>query len=158
ATGFSRSLEGARQFSADWRTYFASASYAHAWMLPLIGRWGETLFPGFVALVLGAAGALIGWAAGGRRRELSILYSGMGLFAYWASLGPDAGLYSVMYTAMPVFTLLHAPSRFGLLVTLALSVLAGLAITSALARSSKPLLVTAILAVVASAELVVPLR
>jgi hypothetical protein len=159
ATGFSRSLDGARQYSADWRTYFASSSHAHAWMLALIGRWGEPLFPGFVALIFGLAGVAIGWF--GRWRETVSLYGGLGVLAYWASMGPSAGLYSVLYSAIPVFTLLHAPSRFGLIVALALSVLAGIAIAALLSRFSKPstaLLATFCLGVVAAAELLVPLR
>jgi len=164
ATGFFRSLEGARQYSADWRTYFASSSYAHAWMLRLIGRWGEPLFPGFIALVFGPSGAVVGWLARGRARETSILYGGLALLAYCASLGPEGGLYSLLYSTLPVFTLLHAPSRFGLIVVFALAVLTGVAVAALLARlsrSSGPLtssVVAMVLAVIASAELIVPLR
>lgn len=156
--GFGRSLEGARQYSADWRSYLASSSYAHAWMLSFIGDWGETIFPGFIALLFGLAGAVVGWAARGRWREVSILYGSLAALAFWASSGPTAGLYSVLYSALPVFTLMHAPSRFGLIVTFALSVLAGIAIAALLARVSRPWFVALVMAVVAAAELIVPLR
>jgi hypothetical protein len=157
ATDFTRSLDEARRYSADGRTYLASGSYAHSWMLKLIGHWGELLFPGFVASMFGLAGAVVGWFARGRLRELSVLYASLGGLGYWASLGPRAGLYSAMYAAIPVFTFLHAPSRFGLVVALALSVLAGIAITALLARVSRPTLVGIVLAFAATAELVVPL-
>jgi hypothetical protein len=158
ATDFNRSLDEARRYSADWRTYFASGSYAHAWMLTLIGHWGELLFPGFVASMFGLAGALTGWFARGRLRELSVLYASLAGLAFWASLGPRAGLYSALYSALPVFSFLHAPSRFGLVVALALSVLAGIALTALRARVSRPTLVGAVLAIAAAAELLVPLH
>jgi hypothetical protein len=158
ATDFNRSLDEARRYSADWRTYFASGSLAHAWMLKLIGHWGELLFPGFVASVFGLAGACVGWLARGRLRELSVLYASLGGLSYWASLGPQAGLYSALYSTVPVFTFMHAPSRFGLVVVLALSVLAGIALAALLARVSRPTFVGIALAVAATAELVVQLR
>jgi hypothetical protein len=158
ATDFTRSLDEARRYSADWRTYLASGAYAHSWMLKLIGQWGELLFPGFVATVFGLAGAGIGWFARGRLRELSVLYASLGCLGCWASLGPRAGLYGALYSAIPMFTFLHAPSRFGLVVVLALSVLAGIAITALLARVSRPTLVGIVLAVAATGELVVPLH
>jgi len=138
ATGFSRSLDEARQWSADWRTYLASSAYAHAWMLPLIRHWNEVLFPGFVAAVSGAAGLGIGWLSRGRLREVSILYGGLAALAFWASLGPGAGLYRVLYDGVPAFSLMHAPSRFGVVVAFALSVLAGVSISALLAKLGGP--------------------
>lgn len=138
ATGFVRPLDEARLWSADWRTYFASSAHAHAWMLPIIGRWNEVLFPGFVALVSGVAGLGVGWLARGRLREVSILYGGLAALAFWASLGPDAGLYNVLYSSVPAFSLLHAPSRFGVVVAFALSVLAGVSMSALLARLGGP--------------------
>lgn len=138
ATGFSRSLDESRLWSADWRTYLASSAYAHAWMLPIIRHWNEVLFPGFVAAVSGAAGLGVGWVAGGRLREVSILYGGLAALAFVASLGPDAGLYRVLYAGVPAFSLMHAPSRFGVVVAFALSVLAGVSIAALLARLDGP--------------------
>jgi 4-amino-4-deoxy-L-arabinose transferase-like glycosyltransferase len=137
-SGFSRSLVEARLFSAHWRTYFASSAYAHAWMLPIVRHWNEILFPGFVAVVAGVAGLGIGWRARGRLREVSILYGGLGALAFWASLGPDAGLYRVLSSSVPAFSLMRAPSRFGLVVAFALSVLAGVSISALLARLGRP--------------------
>lgn len=128
--GFGRSIDAARQWSADWRAYLASSAYAHAWVLPILGHWNEVLFPGFVALTFGVAGSVMGWLSGGRSREASILYSGLAGLAFWASFGPKGGLYRVLYNWMPGFDLLRAPSRFGLVVAFALSVLAGIGIST----------------------------
>src|SRR4029453_5447530 len=104
STGFGRTLDAARQYSADWRAYFASSAYAHAWILRLIGHWKEVLFPGFVALTFGTLGAFLGWFRRGRARELAALYGGLVVLVLWASLGPDAGLYSVLYRLIPLFS------------------------------------------------------
>jgi hypothetical protein len=156
ATGFHRPLDAARQWSADWRAYFASSSPAHAWLLRLIGTWNEVLFPGFVALASGLAGLVAGWVARGPLREASILYGALAALALWASFGPAGGLYGVLYAAVPVFNLLQAPSRFGVVVTFALSVLAGLAISGLLRKLSRPLLATIVLLAVTVTELRVP--
>jgi hypothetical protein len=159
-TGFTRSLAEAQQWSAHWRTYFASSAYAHAWMLPLIRHWNEVLFPGFVALLMGTAGFVVGWRRGGRWREVSVLYGGLAVVAFWASLGPDAGLYRVLNAAVPAFSLLRAPSRFGMVVALALSVLAGVAISALLAKIRRPAAAAAVASIMAATavlELAVPL-
>src|SRR4029077_1838091 len=114
--------------------------------------------------------------ARGRLREVSILYGSLGALAFWASLGPGAGLYRVLYSGVPAFNLLHAPSRFGIVVAFALSVLAGVSISALLARledrvraragtglpaagdvSRRPALAAVILTTAAIAELAVPL-
>jgi len=61
----------------------------------------------------------------------------IGGFAFWGSFGPAAGLYSVLYTSLPVFTFLRAPGRFGILVVLALCVLALVALQGLLATRSR---------------------
>ena len=129
--GFGRSLADAGRFSADWRAYFASSALAHRWMLGLIGHWNEVLFPGFVTLIGGIAGLVVGLRVGGRFREISLLYGGLGALACWASFGPSAGLYTVFFNLIPPFALMRAPSRFGVVVTLTLVVLAGIAVRRA---------------------------
>ena len=171
--GFVRSVDAARQWSADWRAYLASSAYLHAWLLPIIRHWNEVLFPGFVAGTFGLAGSAIGWRARGRSREASVLYGGLALLAFWTSFGPDAGLYRVLYAVVPGFGLLRAPSRLGIVVVLALSVLTGVAIatwlsrlgrsgepsstTSGRATLGRPAVVTFVLTAVAVMELTVPL-
>jgi hypothetical protein len=133
-SGFERTLEGSRQHSADWRAYLASGSQLHAWLLAYLGHWNELLFPGFLSVIFGVVGVLVGWRAGGRRREAVLLYGILGVAAAWASFGPVAGLYSVLYRLIPTFSLLRAPSRFGLVVSFALAVLASIGIASLLER------------------------
>ncbi len=59
-----------------------------------------------------------------RDRETALLYGSIGLLAFWASLGPRAGLYTVFYNVIPVFSFLRAPERMGIVVILSLAVLA----------------------------------
>jgi hypothetical protein len=134
-TGFSRSLDDARRWSALVRSYLASGANAHSWMLPLIRDWNRAvLFPGFVAVALGVAGLVIAYrdrtpsarewrfTAG---RETALLYASIGVLTFWASLGPEAGLYTLFYKTIPVFSFLRAPERMGVVVVLSLAVLAG---------------------------------
>jgi hypothetical protein len=152
--GFRRELEQARPYSSNWSDYLASSSHAHAWMLPYLPPWVEVAFPGFIALGFGLAGA---WLARRRHRgEVVAIYGGLALLAFWASFGPAGLLYTVLYKTVPLFAWLRAPARFGLLVALCLSVLAGPAVAALAHRSSRPGFVAFVLAVLAAAELKVP--
>jgi hypothetical protein len=97
-------------------------------MLPLLGTWKEVLFPGFVATIFGLTGAIVGLRRSARK-DTVVLYIAIGLLACWLSFGPEAGLYSVMYRAVPAFSLMRAPARFAIVLVLALSVLAALSVT-----------------------------
>ena len=153
--GFQRELKDAVQFAANWSDYLASSSYAHAWMLSHLPQWSDVLFPGVVTLMLGGWGA---WVAGrDRRRELLALYGGLTLLAFWASFGPTGLLYSGLYKAVPMFTWLRAPARFGLIVGFGLSVMASVGAAAWLRRARRPGLLTAALVIVAAGELVVPI-
>jgi hypothetical protein len=156
--GFGRTLADAVRYSADWRAYFASSATAHRWMLKLIGHWNEVLFPGFVAGIGGAAGMVIAARRPGRFREIAVLYGGLALLAGWASFGPAGGLYTLFYRALPPFALMRAPSRFGVVVTLALVVLAGAAIRRFIETAKRPMLAGTLLAAITAAELAMPLR
>jgi hypothetical protein len=61
----------------------------------------------------------------------------------------------VLYKVVPVFSLLHAPSRFGLVVALALCVLAGVGYAGVLTVTGRRTLVATVLTVAAVAELAV---
>ncbi len=148
--GFTRLLEDAAMYSADWQAWLASSAWAHRWMLPWLERWNEVLFPGFLLTGLGLAGLWCGLTQAGpeprlrapdspplsaeRRRETTVFYGLVALIAFWASFGPKAGLYTALYYAVPVFTFLRAPGRFGILVVLALGVLALVALQTWLER------------------------
>ncbi|MBI4476514.1 MAG: hypothetical protein HY654_05030 [Acidobacteria bacterium] len=135
-TGFGRTLEEAVPYSADWRSYLASSTYAHKWMLPLLGGWNDVLFPGVLVLALGLAAFIMipRDARANRARETMWLYVLLGAAAFWCSLGPTAGLYTVLYEVIPLFAWLRAPARMGIVVTLALAVLAALTIARLLER------------------------
>ncbi len=132
--GFTRTLKDAAMYSADWKAWFASSAWTHRWMLPLLRRWSEVLFPGFMIGILGLAGVIV--ALRWRRpqdevdrlnetaslpRETVTFYSIVGVIALWASFGPKAWLYTVLFHTIPVFSFLRAPARFGIMVTLVLS-------------------------------------
>jgi hypothetical protein len=138
--GFGRTLDDARLFAARWPDYLASPMLVHSWMLPLIGQWREVLFPGFLGIGLtfvAAARAFRPRPSGGGGVSRSVLgfYVSVAALAMWASFGPDGGLYRVLYDTLPFFSLIRASARFGVLVTLAVSVIAGAAL-AALARST----------------------
>ena len=153
--GFERRLEDA-SYVANWSSYLTSSASAHSWVLKYIPRWTEVNFPGVVATILGMAGMFVARSA--RERELVWIYGGITLLAFWASFGPSAGLYAVLYKTVPLFAWLRVPSRFGLIVTFGLAVLAGLAIRRLLASSRHATLVGVAIAAAAAAELRVPLR
>jgi hypothetical protein len=169
--GFVRSLDDARRYSATWPSYLASPSHLHRPILLLartLGwRVGEVLFPGVLAIVCGIVGAVACWKQGphavatpGIRadddRETLMLYGSLGVLALWGSFGPGAGLYTVLYRVVPLFTFLRAPSRFGLLVVFVLSIFASLALARLIPRN-RGIVMTSVLAAVAIAELnVVP--
>jgi len=154
ANAFGRGLEQARPFSANLAAYVASSSYAHRWLLPFLPPWREVLFPGFVAALFGVAGA---WLARHiRRGELVVIYGGAAVLAAWASFGPAAGFYVLLYKTLPVMSLLRAPARLGIVVTLCLVVLAGLAVAAILARTQRANLLAAVLIAFAIGEAVIP--
>lgn len=171
-SGFHRELEQARQFSSNWSDYFASSSYAHVWMLQYLQPWVDVCFPGFVSSLFGAAGLVIclkrrGPALADRApahvppappgREIALIYGGLAILAAWASFGPAGVLYSILYRIVPLFAWLRAPSRFGLVVALALAVLAGQAVDAFARRFRWPALVAAIIALATAGELSTPL-
>ena len=161
-TGFARSLADAAQWSAFWRSYLASGAHAHTWMLPLIGDANQAvLFPGYLSIVLGAFGVVAVWkraptvARTGRLaadRETIALYGSVAVLTLWASLGPRAGLYTVLYTTIPVFSFLRAPERMGIMVMLCLAILAAFAVREL--RRRFPLHRAAIAGVACAAALV----
>lgn len=67
-------------------------------------------------------------------------YVVLAVFSLWASLGPQAGLYSALYRLVPGFDFIRVPSRFTILTVLALAVLAGMG-AERIRRAFSPLLV-----------------
>lgn len=158
--GFRRTLQDSIRYSANLPSYLASPAHAHAWLLALIRRWprfNEVLFPGLLALGLGSIGVITGLRARAAPdgaptdRETVLLFGSFGLLAFWASFGPSAGLYSALYHALPLFSFLRAPSRFGPVVMLALAILAALAVRALLERAAPRLRTPIVAALVAAA-------
>ena len=132
--GFRHALDEANRYSANWSAYLASPAYAHSWLLQFLPPWKEAVFPGFVATILGVAGV---WVARRQQRgEVVALYGGLALLAFWTSFGPAGQLYSAFYSALPMFAWLRAPARFGVVVGFALSVLAGVTVSTLLRETS----------------------
>jgi hypothetical protein len=146
--GFVRTLDDARQYSANLSAWAASSAWAHRWWLPAVSDYNEVLFPGILAIGFGAVGL---WAMR-QARDTVALYVLIGVFAFWSSFGPDAGLYRLFYETVPIFSFLRAPSRMGILVTLSLTVFAAAGIKWVLSRTSRPTLAIALIAAVAVAE------
>jgi hypothetical protein len=136
STGFQRSLSG--QYSANIGAWLNSSAWAHRWWAPYLFRPSEGLFPGILAIVLGAWGATFVRERDGigLRRDEAWYYIGLAVFTFWLTLGPAAGLYTALYYTVPVFSFLRAPSRAGIVVTLCLVVLAAPALVALLRRRS----------------------
>ncbi|HSD29667.1 MAG TPA: PA14 domain-containing protein, partial [Vicinamibacteria bacterium] len=83
----------------------------------------DTLFPGLVVLALGVAGLA---AAPRRYRAVAVAVS---VVAIVFSLGPDTALYRFLHENVVLVRGVRALSRFALIPTLALSVLAGFALS-----------------------------
>jgi hypothetical protein len=134
ATGFQRALSG--QYSANISAWLNSSAWAHRWWGPYLWKPSEGLFPGILAIVLGCWGATFVKERDGigLKRDETRFYIGLAIFTFWVTLGPDAGLYTVLYYTVPVFSFLRAPSRAGIVVTLCLVVLAAPALIALMRR------------------------
>ncbi len=142
--GFRSSLniEEANGYSADQRAFLRGHSgilsqMPGAWSDSLrsyVGGIGEVLFPGVCILILALAGTL---TARARRtphrrkadrtmtRQVVGFYGALTVLALWASLGPKAGLYTVLADCVPFMSFLRAPARMGVLVLFGLAMFAG---------------------------------
>jgi hypothetical protein len=152
--GFGRPLEEAVTYSANWSDYLASNAYAHDWMLSHLPQWFEVSFPGFLVSVFSAGG--VWFARRDQRGSIALLYGALTLLAFWASFGPVAGLYSVLYRSVPFFVWLRAPARFSLIVIFGLSVLSGIGIAALLRRQRRPAVLAAVLFLAAVGEHALP--
>lgn len=137
--GFVRTLHEARLFSVLGPSYLTSAIWVHTWILPMFEGWRDVLFPKFLTLALAVAACIyaVGRRAGAMQsasRRLVGFYVLLLALAVWASFGPDAGLYAWLYEAIPLFSYVRVPSRFGVLVILSASVLAGFGAAAILGR------------------------
>jgi len=161
--GFTRTIEEARDYSANGGAWLASSAWEHRWWLPRIEGFSEVLFPGVLTTGLGLAGLVHGLrrrATGAAVPVVPVLprdvvgfYALVAGAAFWASFGPDAGLYRLLYDTVPVFSFLRAPARIGIVVPMALVVLASVVLAPWLRARPRPPLWTAALVLLAALEL-----
>jgi len=133
-TGFGRALAESRRWSANWLSYTTSAMYASSWLHAGRAGWTDVLFPGLLETIFGLVGIVAIRRTTGVRRYYVALYTVIAGFALWQSFGPKAGLYTLTYYTVPAFTFLRAPSRFGILVTFGLCILASITVARLLER------------------------
>jgi hypothetical protein len=165
---FSRALEEASDYSAGWRAYLASPTWAHRWMLPAASGHREVAFPGFLAVSLAAMAVLLvptrrldSPAVGGDAprpwpappRETVAFYGLLAALACWTSTGPAGGLYTVLYHVLPVFGFLRAPGRAAIVVTLGLVICASVVVAWLARTLRRGALVATLLTLAAAAEL-----
>jgi hypothetical protein len=166
STGFQRALSG--QYSAGIGDWLISSAWAHRWWAPYLKTNGEVLFPGILAIGLGIYGGYLSirlkpdttpsQKAGTLSNDVTWYYVGLALFTLWLTFGPAAGLYTLLYYTVPVFSFLRAPSRAGIVVTLCLVILAAPAMVAIMKRRGANA-AFAILFVLAAADLYrAPLR
>jgi hypothetical protein len=155
--GFGRSLEDARLHSVRWRSYLASPRFFDTWLLEIIDfRWREVLFPGLLPVVFTlflAFRRLRTTAPASAGRGVVGFYALIGVFGFWLSLGPDGGLYTLLYKILPFFDMTRAPSRFGLIVTLSFAVLGGFgfaALQRLLRGRTQAIVMASLVAIIAS--------
>jgi hypothetical protein len=124
--GLVRSLSDAGNYAATWSAYLTTPARLHAWWSARLGG-ANVLFPGMLGLVLTGVAVLKGGALrdGRARMCLAIGVAGIAL-----SFGAQMPGYSLLYDAMPLLRGIRATARFGILATLAVSVLAGFGVVT----------------------------
>ena len=158
-TGFQRPIGG--QYSANIGAWFNSSAWAHRWWAPYLPAPSEGLFPGILAIVLGIYG---GYVSVRLKPDATVtpdvawFYIGLALFTVWLTFGPDAGLFTLLYHTVPVFSFLRAPSRAGIVVTLCLVILAAAAMKQLMNRRQGAAVFTALLALAVGDLYRAPLR
>jgi hypothetical protein len=153
----------AHSYSADVISYLMSPAYAHHWWVDPVQHWAaaeapwlntqgadrKVLFPGLVAIALGLVG-VVAW-----RSRVAGFYAALAIFGFWLSLGPHAGLYAWLMHVVPFMSLLRAPERAGVLVTMAAAVFAGAGVAS-IERRRTIVWLAPILVLLTAADLATP--
>jgi hypothetical protein len=131
--GTVRSLHAASNFSAGLTEYVSSFSHVHAF-LP---KAAEPLFPGFVAIGLAATGLIRATGKGARKWCWALV----GVVGVAVSAGPALGLFSFLYRVAAPYRALRVPSRAGVLLLLAVAVLAAIGLALVRRRALRVALV-----------------
>jgi hypothetical protein len=129
-----RSMDDVRPYGATLANYRAAppSNRFYGSTLAPNGRHELFLFPGIVAVVLGAIGIL---APGGRAR---FAYLAGGILAFDITRGAGGILFPWLFEHVTVFRALRVPARMAMLVNLSLSVLSALGASWLLARLKAP--------------------
>ena len=137
--GVRRPIEQAAQLSASPSAYLVSASVVdRGWSRRFFTRDIDVLFPGFVALGLGAVGlvATVRADTAARRRSLALLLAGLAGFVF--SFGPVTLVYRMAFRALLPLQGLRVPARFGYLPLFAVAILAGLGVAALQRTAARP--------------------
>lgn len=164
-----RSDAGLARTLVGWRTafssFFASPSHLHHWIAQIFpASWREFpdafLFPGYLAVLLPLAGGLV-WLWRTRtqpdprpwRLRPAALYALIAIVCFSLVMGPPYGTWQWVYD-LPVLNFIRVPTRFSMVMVLALAVLTALAFdTLTLRRSARTRQIAGgVLAVVLLAE------
>lgn len=151
--GIQRSLAEIDNWSAPLRAYISvpATNRLYAPIGELVVDSGEmVLFPGLLLVALGLAGLALWIGAPAERRGdarfWALLAAGAALLSFGTALRlvrygeplPLPTPYPLLYALVPGFGSMRVPSRWGWLVTLALAMLAALALVRLLGRLSPP--------------------
>lgn len=128
---FRRSREEITSFSADLSDYFHAHNHVRVWRYAPWGSGEHELFPGAIVLIL-AATAL--FTSRGESRPYLRIYAAIAAItlvfslgprpAAWGHAAPFPGPYQILLDYLPGLDGLRAPARSGMMVGLALCVLA----------------------------------
>ncbi|MGE0703889.1 MAG: discoidin domain-containing protein [Vicinamibacterales bacterium] len=149
---FVRSMEEIRRFSADLTSYFHVGNDLFVWSSRLRGGQAEgELFAGATLMLLVALALFSAWWRRGQAespdlKRVVVLYSLLAVVAFALSLGPvpqyrgqpilSVGPYRLLMM-VPGLDGLRVPARFAMIVYLAASVLAGVAVARFLSQRSR---------------------
>jgi hypothetical protein len=118
-----RAVDEVRMYSATMTSYLAATpdSVLYGWTEKRFGGQETNLFPGLLPIGLATFGLWPPWPPTRHR----LTYLAILAFSVLATLGFNGYLYEGLYTWVEPYRSLRAPARFGVLVLLALAVLAG---------------------------------
>jgi len=148
-----RSIVGERDenevhyYSAVPADYFVPNRQSIYWGPQVTSKPERDLFPGVMPIALAAIGLAPPFSA------VRFAYLGGLAFAVDASFGLNGGVYPFLYEYLLPFRGLRVPARFGMIVALTLSVLAGFGVARTAGRIKRPMIRRTLVAGLALAAL-----
>jgi hypothetical protein len=126
---------GLRRGLENWapaaQSFLASPTHVQTWLISLVPGWQITerasaiLFPGFLPVMLACLAFLKRPSKTSMGRDPAIFYALLTLIALLLVSGPPFGIWPLVYW-LPGMNFIRVPSRFMILATLGIAVLAGL--------------------------------